>query len=52
MIPRVTPRGFLCDFPVTLTERIMGKSGQIQGAKIVTNPAKKAKKSKRIIVSV
>lgn len=42
MIPKVMPNGFF-RADVTEEERIIGKSGQIQGAKIVINPDKKAK---------
>ena len=44
MIPSVIPNGFLLAV-VTEDERTIGKSGQMQGARIVTNPDKKAKKS-------
>lgn len=50
IIPKVIPSGFLCP-PVVEEERIIGKSGQIQGAKIVVNPARKAK-SKRMTMQL
>jgi hypothetical protein len=39
--PRTIPNGFLC--PPTLPDRTIGKMGSIQGDKIVTIPAIKAK---------
>ena len=40
-IPKVIPNGFLCP-PVALEDKITGKSGQMQGAAIVTSPEIKA----------
>jgi hypothetical protein len=48
-IPSVTPRGFDLP-PKDADEKTIGRSGQIQGAKIVSNPEKNAKKSKIIMV--
>ena len=45
IIPRVMPNGFLRAF-VTDEERMIGSNGQIHGAKMVTNPDKKAKNNK------
>lgn len=44
-MPRVIPKGFLFAF-VTDEERIIGKSGQMQGAKTVANPERNEKNSK------
>ncbi len=48
IIPRVIPKDFARVAP-TEVERIIGKSGQIQGAKIVTSPDTKAIKKSSII---
>ena len=50
IIPKVIPRGFLFS-PVTVDERMIGKSGQMQGARIVTRPEMKAK-NKRINIKL
>ena len=48
--PATTPIGRDIDcFPPTVVERIIGKTGRMQGDKIVTTPAKKAKTSNNII---
>ena len=44
MSPKVKPRGLRFPLPDE-AEKIIGKSGQIQGAKIVASPAKKLKRS-------
>lgn len=44
IIPKVIPKGFLWP-PVAVDERIMGKSGQMHGAAMVTSPEIKANKS-------
>lgn len=44
MIPKVIPKGFLWP-PVADEESNIGKSGQIQGARMVTKPEIKAKRS-------
>ncbi len=46
----VIPRGLFFP-PVTVAERIIGKSGQIQGANMVTKPDRKAKR-KRISIGL
>jgi len=46
--PRTTPSGFLLP-DLSTEERIIGRSGRIQGERIVTNPAMKANTIKRII---
>ena len=48
IIPKVIPSGFLWP-PEAVEERTIGRIGQMQGAKIVTNPDKNANKSKIII---
>ena len=48
IIPIVIPKGFLFS-PVTDEERIIGKSGQMHGARIVIKPEMKAKNNKMII---
>ena len=49
MIPRVIPNGFL--LPVLVEDaRTMGKRGQMQGAKIVKNPERKAKNKRTNII--
>jgi len=48
MNPIITPTGR--DFPIA-EERMIGKIGKIQGDKIVTMPAKKAKIISRIITT-
>lgn len=50
IMPSVIPSGFLCP-PETDEDKIIGKSGQIQGAKIVMSPERKAKRS-RISISI
>ncbi len=50
IIPKVIPKGFRFS-PVEEDERMIGRRGQMQGAKIVTNPDKNAK-VKRIIIKV
>src|SRR3989344_6952373 len=42
IIPRVIPIGFRCP-PLVDEERMIGRSGQMQGAKIVVRPATKEK---------
>jgi len=49
MMPRVIPRGFFFP-PVVLDERMIGSSGQMHGAKIVTNPDKNAKTNRIPII--
>ena len=49
IMPSVIPRGRLWDVLPTEAERIIGKSGQIQGARIVTSPDINAKISKSAI---
>ncbi len=49
-VPKVTPNGLLHP-PVAVEDSTIGRSGQIQGAKIVTSPDTNAKESKIIIVS-
>lgn len=48
IIPKVIPKGFLCP-PVVLEERIIGRSGQMQGANIVISPEIKAKVKSSVI---
>ena len=48
MMPRTIPNGFFFP-PVVVDERIIGRSGQIQGAAMVTKPEIKANKSKMSI---
>jgi len=50
IIPKVMPNGFLFS-PVTDDEKIIGKRGQIHGARIVIKPDKKAK-NKRIVMQI
>ena len=45
--PIITPMGR--DFPPTLDERIIGKTGKIQGERIVTIPARNAKAISKIL---
>lgn len=49
IIPRVIPRGFLRPVEPIEVERIIGRSGQMQGVKIVTNPERNAKLISRAI---
>lgn len=52
IIPRTIPNGRLCPPPPAIDEeRIIGKSGQIHGASIVTNPDRKAKPSSRNMIN-
>ena len=43
IMPSVIPKGFLCP-PVVEDDKIIGKSGQIHGARMVTRPEIKAKR--------
>ena len=45
IIPKVIPSGFLCP-PVVVEDNIIGKRGQMHGAKIVTSPDMNAKINK------
>lgn len=47
--PRVMPKGRWCPFPAMDDESTIGKTGQIHGASIVTNPAKNENPSNKII---
>lgn len=49
--PKVIPTAFLCP-PVAEEDKIIGRIGQIQGAKIVKSPEIKANKSKSIMPSI
>jgi hypothetical protein len=48
MTPRVNPMGLRFP-PVEETESTRGNRGQMQGARMVAKPAKKLKKSRKII---
>ena len=48
--PSVKPKGLRLP-PVEETDRTRGKRGQMQGARMVAKPARKLKKSRKIIKS-
>ena len=50
--PMTTPIGLFLPDVSAVDDKIMGKSGRIQGDKTVTTPAKKAKVIKSIILSI
>ncbi len=51
MMPSVIPRGFLFS-PVVVDDKIIGRSGQIHGARIVTRPDINAKNKSTFIVII
>jgi hypothetical protein len=49
-MPSVMPSGLRCPSAATDDERTIGKIGQMQGARVVTSPARNANPSSVIIV--
>ena len=47
IIPRVMPSGFLCP-PVAVADKMIGRSGHIQGARIVISPDTKRSEERRV----
>ena len=47
MTPKVMPKGLCLPLPEE-AERTIGNNGQMQGARIVTKPARKENKSNRV----